>query len=185
MLSVNARINWVPFGQQIMKLDVKKDLIFNSIQFEVPLISKLFGFYPGITYIFSAESFKTFGQQIQTAIEKRKGITNENVFMPKTKFAFSVRDITIHDFCSFLEANYVKDPEFNKEFLDLSDIDWQQMIYNSRSYNLDFKNPKTIHGKSLLQVFIDNYDSQRGTRHLNILIELLFKQKEFVIDISD
>ena len=53
--------------------------------------------------------------------------------MPKIKFGFSVSEITVHDFCSVIEANYTIDPKFNKKYLDLSNIDWEVMIINSRS----------------------------------------------------
>lgn len=61
-----------------------------------------------------------------------------------------MKTVTIHAFCTFIDRNFVRDPKFVHDKLDLDDIDWDQMISNSQMYGKDLKEPKTDSGKPLI-----------------------------------
>ena len=67
---------------------------------------------------------------------------------------------TVHDFGNFINRNFIRDNNFVWDYLNLNDIDWNQMIKNSWTKELDLENPRIEGGKSLLQVCIENENTK-------------------------
>lgn len=66
-------------------------------------------------------------------------------------FGKSLSTITLHTFLSFIDKNHTRDNEFVKNRLVLDDIDWRQLIKNSKKQGLEFKGMAvTDYGKPLL-----------------------------------
>ena len=72
------------------------------------------------------------------------------MFIPKIRFGFSLQSITLHRFCSFIDGINIRDPEFAQQKLDLSGIEWKQLINNSKKHKLPLNNPNTDGGRPLL-----------------------------------
>ena len=96
-----------------------------------------------------------------------------------------MQSISAHIFCTFIDRFHERNSEFAHNHLDLNDIDWQRMVDLSRSKKLDLANPLTFSGKPLLQVCIENENSNDGRWHLKTLMELLLKVEECNPNIYD
>ena len=64
MLSVKAKQDWVPFGYQIKELEMGHDIDFSLIEFKVPIITDMTGFYKGFIYQFSEDSLTKLSAQL-------------------------------------------------------------------------------------------------------------------------
>ena len=56
MLSVKAKLDWVPFGSRLQNKTLKKDIDFDMIQFKIPIATDLFGYYRSFEYQLTEES---------------------------------------------------------------------------------------------------------------------------------
>jgi hypothetical protein len=79
----------------------------------------------------------------------------------------------------------MRQKEFVWDHLNLNDINWDQMINNSRTKEKDLKNPTIENGKSLIQVCIENENTERGTWQLKDLMKSLLKIEELEVNIFD
>ena len=58
MLSMKAKLDWVPYGNKLMHRQIGQDIDYSLIEFKTPLITDLVGAYSGFIYQFSEESLK-------------------------------------------------------------------------------------------------------------------------------
>lgn len=79
-------------------------------------------------------------------------------FTPRLRFGFSLNEISLHQFCTFIDKNHERDNQYVQKYIDFNGIDWEELIHNSRLFDLDLKNPRIQSGKSILQVCIENED---------------------------
>lgn len=72
-------------------------------------------------------------------------------YLPIIKFGRSLSSVTMHGFLSFMEVNMSRRNQF-----DLTDIDWKQLLENSKQKRFPLSNrPVTDNGKPLIEVCID------------------------------
>ena len=93
------------------------------------------------------------------------------------RFGFSLKAISVHGFCNFIDRMSVKDANFVKEKLDLTGIDWNQLVKNSHKSKLDLKTPLTDGGKPLLQVCIENETPDGQWQLQDLMTTLLTNDK--------
>lgn len=58
MLSMKAKQDWVPYGNSLMMRSMDYDINYSMIEFKIPLITDMFGFYKTFVYQFTDESLK-------------------------------------------------------------------------------------------------------------------------------
>ena len=82
MLSVKAKQDWVPFGNQIKNRDIMQDIDYSLIEFKIPgRITDSIGSYMAMEYQFTEQSLKKLSTQLLVAhtlrTEQNEGSTVE------------------------------------------------------------------------------------------------------------
>lgn len=67
MLSVKAKQDWVPYGNQIKNRIIGQDIDYSLIEFKIPLITDTLGSYMSMEYQFTEESLKKLSAQLLVA----------------------------------------------------------------------------------------------------------------------
>jgi hypothetical protein len=58
MLSMKAKLDWVPYGNKLMQRGIGQDVDYSYLEFKLPVITDVLGLYMGFVYHFSEESLK-------------------------------------------------------------------------------------------------------------------------------
>lgn len=202
MFSLNAKQDWVSYGQGLLKGEITKDINFGLIELKIPMLTDATGLYLSMDYMFSEDTLLQLEHILEFTFlsHKQKACSHKIMsasgqhhhppdladlpFEPVLKFGYSVQSITAHVFLTFINRCYTRDAEFVLKHLDLNDIDWDRMIeitrlkYSDRK-DSDLRRPVTISGKPLLQVCIENENEEDGSWQLKRLTKLLLHQPEF------
>ena len=94
--------------------------------------------------------------------------------------------VSVHAFLGFINKVHSRDPTYVAKYLDLNDIDWDKLIKNSEAYGKTFdKDGKIDSGKPILQVCIENEDTEHKTWQLRPLMERILKLKNCNPNILD
>ena len=56
MLSVKAKFDWVPFGTNLRNKKMDRDIDYNLIEYKVPILTDMIGYYRTFEYQFTEES---------------------------------------------------------------------------------------------------------------------------------
>ena len=56
MISMKAKQDWVPYGNCLMRRDIEQDIDYSYIEFKMPKMTDMTGFYLAFIYQFNDES---------------------------------------------------------------------------------------------------------------------------------
>lgn len=58
MLSMKAKQDWVPYGEEIKNRRMDSDVDYSLIEFQLPMITNVTGFYMSFIYQFSSQGLQ-------------------------------------------------------------------------------------------------------------------------------
>lgn len=93
--------------------------------------------------------------------------------------------VSVRSFLTFINKVSSRDPKYVRDKLDLNDIDWERLVENSKESGKDLETGLTDGGKPLLQVCIENEDSETKRWQLEPLMKILLKVDELNPNILD
>lgn len=67
MYSMNAKQDWVAYGQALQKKEIDKDLNFGMIEMKIPIFTDTTGIYLSMEYMFSDDSLLQLEQILENA----------------------------------------------------------------------------------------------------------------------
>ena len=67
LLSMKAKLDWVPYGNQLKHCKIGKDVDFSLIEIKLPFITNMIGYYDSILYQFTDESLKKLASFLEQA----------------------------------------------------------------------------------------------------------------------
>lgn len=91
------------------------------------------------------------------------------------KFGFSLNQIGAHTFCEFIHKIFMHDDKQVWKYFDLNDIDWHQLVRNMEHQIEDNQYDKINGQIPLLQILIDNENSEKESWQLEGLFDEVFR----------
>ena len=70
MLSVKAKFDWVPYGTNLKLKKMVRDIDYNLIEYKVPYLTDMIGYYRTFEYQFTEESLLNLSAILDVAYSK-------------------------------------------------------------------------------------------------------------------